>query len=107
MDSVTTEQMEHLGSLLSEMSKEQLYLVKNKIEQVLFDRMVGGKKDFTLKVERDPSQPFGVKVELPPDLQALIDNTTEELRKAVADLHTMNFSPGEKKGILDEPAEKS
>ena len=101
---ITTEQMEQLGSLLPEMSKEQLYLVKNKIEQILFERMVGGKTDFSLKFEEDASSPIGIKIELPPELQALIDKTSDELKKAVADLQTMNFAP--EKGTASEPIEK-
>jgi hypothetical protein len=83
---VSDQEMEMVGSLLPRMTASQLYLVKNKIDQILFEAMLEGKRDFTVKFEVDANEPLGVKIELPKGLQDLMANATAEVQAAMAEL---------------------
>lgn len=83
MSEVSTEEMERLGALLPNMTVEQLRLVKNRIEQILFERALGADKEFIIKVLEDPDSALGVKVEIPPKMQKALDDGMAELKKAL------------------------
>jgi len=91
---VTTEEMESIGFALDRMTMEQLHLVKNKIEQIIFERVLEGKTQYAIKIEKDESSPIGIKIELPPELQEMIAKSTEEMQKAMAELNDVTEAMG-------------
>ena len=92
---ITDEEMEQIGFALPHMSADQLRLIKNKIEQIFFERIAGGKTEFVLSLEKDESAPFGVKISLPPELQKMLDDSSAELQKALDDLNAAHRGDGD------------
>jgi len=107
---VTEEQLNGVGFLLDSMTIGQLHMVRNKIDQIIFERALHGKSDFAIKVEKDELSPFGIRVEIPKELQDAIQKSAENLKKSLESLKSLDYTieriPDEIPGkSVDEPTE--
>ena len=74
--------VEDIGMALPDLDDNSLYLIKNKINQILFERSIAGIGHPTVIVAEDPEHPGNIKVEIPEEIERMLDEAQEELAKS-------------------------
>ena len=78
---VSDEEMERIGSLIPDMTSGQLNLVRNKIDQILFERAINGDPETFTKLVKGESAPGGMRAEMSKELEDLLTKSTSAMRK--------------------------
>jgi len=76
--------IDEIAKVLPNLDTDSLYLIKNSINQILFERAMAEGVDPAVSIAPDPENPDNIKVELAPELQEMFDKSAKELKEALS-----------------------
>ena len=96
---VPQEKMEDIGFCVEDMTNDQLGLLRNKIDQLLFERSLGG-NEMSMKLVDLPDGE--ISLEISQSLRKLLDENAEKIAQAMEKLRSVNRSLGETDNNSDD-----